>query len=128
MLTSRVDHSNNTLATEVTQLLSFPDFLGHWQKKAREGLLSYGEILDARAAVIAFTAEEIEIIVSMLNALAQASTIGPVAVVVGNNLSFGIIRILGARLEGVCRIEPFREIEKAERSFVGRITKTARAM
>jgi hypothetical protein len=110
-----IDHDRRRVTSRAVGAVSYPDMVSHVEAEAREQVLSYPELLDGRGATAMFTAIEARQFVALLERVARDCPLGPVAVVVSNDVSFGMARMLGILLEGVCAIIPFRDIEAAER-------------
>jgi len=76
--------------------------------------LPYPELVEARNAIPAFTSAEVRIIVDLLRELGREDKLGPTAVIVGSELAFGMMRMLGILSEDVCAIQPFWNREEGE--------------
>ena len=58
--------------------------------------------------------EEVEGAVERLRELGRVNALGPTAVVVGNDVSYGILRMLETLVEDFCDVRPFRNRAEAE--------------
>jgi hypothetical protein len=70
--------------------------------------LAYRQVIDAAGATIAFSPSDVRATVAILKGYGQEAVLGPTAIVVGNDLAFGMFRMLSILLEGVCELQPFR--------------------
>ena len=54
-------------------------------------------------------------IADVLRRLAINSRIGSTAIIVDSDVEYGMLRMLGILIEDVCRVQPFRRQEEAEK-------------
>jgi hypothetical protein len=113
--THQIDQVNQRLLVHVTGAVTFQEIVAHLQDESRDGALGYPELVDAREATAAFNAAEVRHIVALLEQMARSSRLGPTAVVVADDVTYGMIRMMGILVELTCEIQPFRDIESAER-------------
>ena len=112
--TSTVDHERKQLRTEVVGRIDLSVVEGYIARKANDGTLSYGDLLDARRAHTAVSAHDIQHVAGIVQRLSQGTPMGPVAIVVADNVTYGMTRMMAALIEGTLSIQPFHDVEKAE--------------
>src|SRR5204863_390443 len=85
-----------------------------WQ--ARDGAWSYGFLHDARALTSALSSAEIERLLRCVQAMSKThGPHGPIAVVVGSDLLYGMTRMYATRSESSAEpINVFRSVAEAE--------------
>jgi hypothetical protein len=93
--------------------ITFSDIRNHLFKERYENGLAYAELIDARTASPDFLSEDVREVVSILRVFAKEHILGPTAVVVSNDLGFGVMRMLEHLVEDVCAIRPFRDVDAA---------------
>ena len=76
------------------------------------GLL-YPEIIDARAANVDFTSDEVRTIVRLVREMSVENKFGPTAVIVSTDVEFGVIRMLETLLDDVAAVSPCRSEAEA---------------
>lgn len=111
----QINHQARRMVTQVSGPVRFDDLLAHMNAEVRDHGEPYEELIDARGATAKFTGEEVQKFVAVLERLARNSRLGPTAVVVSDDLTFGLLRMLGAFAQGICPIQPFRNVEDAKK-------------
>ena len=111
-LTFDPDRKEVTTIAEGTVTLS--DVRAHLQRERDEAALPYRELIDARRAVVRFSAADVQEIVRLLRSYARSHRLGRTAVVVSTDVAFGILRMLQMFVEDVCIVQPFRDLTTAE--------------
>ncbi|MBX7206834.1 MAG: hypothetical protein K1X78_00865 [Verrucomicrobiaceae bacterium] len=81
---------------------------------ARQGTTTFSKLLDARAATTDISAHDVQQIVGILERMAKGEKLGRAAIVVADNVSYGMARMMSALIEGTVSIHAFREIKEAE--------------
>ena len=112
-----IDHTHREVHAVAVGPVAFDDIRSHLLLERNFKGLAYPEIVDARSAAISLSPEEIERVADLLRDLARDSKLGPTAVVVSDDSSFGVIRMIEAAVEGVCEVKPFHE-EQAARTWL----------
>jgi hypothetical protein len=90
------------------------DIRKHLTQEHRDKGLPYRELIEASRATAEFSASDVRTTVELLREYGRKGVLGPTAIVVGNDLAYGMIRMLGILLEGICELQPFRTREEAE--------------
>jgi hypothetical protein len=108
-----VDHAKREVRAVAIGPVTFDDIKSHLSLERNFKGLAYPEMIDARAAAISLTPSEVEQTADLLRDLARGSKLGPTAVVVSDDSSFGVIRSIEALIEDVCEVKPFREEKEA---------------
>lgn len=109
-----IDRERNRLRTEIVGRIELPQVEEYVARKVGEGIMPFAELLDARLASTAVSAHDIHHLVDVVRRLASATSFGQVAVVVADNVTYGMARMMSTLIEGTVSIQPFHEIEKAE--------------
>ena len=108
-----VDHRNFEVTAIAIGPITFEDVKNHLLMERYFNGLAYKELVDARGSGISWTQSETREIVQLLRELGHGSKLGPTAVLVSDDVAFGIIRMLEALVEDVCEIVPFRDENEA---------------
>ena len=77
------------------------------------------ELIDGRAATPTWSSAQAREIVELLTTFGRKSALGPTAVVVADDLAFGMLRMLEILLEDVCIVKPFYDYDTAEQWLQG---------
>ena len=110
-----VDRNARRMVTHVSGPVEYDDLLAHMNAEVRDRGQSYAELIDARGATARFSSEQVRKFVAVLERLARDSRLGPTAVVVSDDVTYGMVRMLGMFVDETCAIEPFRDPEDAKR-------------
>jgi hypothetical protein len=108
-----IDHQRGYMETHVTGAVTLEDMRAHWEAELAEGGESYPELIDAAGATVDFGAEEVRRLVGALEVSSRTRQLGPTAIVVGSDIAFGMIRMLGMLVEPFCQVRPFRDRDAA---------------
>lgn len=108
-----VDHKRQQVDSLAIGPVSYADVENHLLMERHFGGLPYKELVDARGAGFSFTPAEARRIADLLRSLGQKSKLGPTAVLVDNDVAFGVMRMLEALTEDVAEIKPFRDEAEA---------------
>jgi len=111
-----IDHHLQKTRVIVTGDITFADIRSHLDEEGGRAGLGYRELVDASQATAIFSSEDARRIVEILKNLGRKGMLGPTAVILSNDLTYGMIRMVGVLLEDVCELQAFRvdEREKAE--------------
>ncbi|MEQ1774571.1 MAG: hypothetical protein ABL891_12375 [Burkholderiales bacterium] len=94
--------------------MTYSEIVAYLKKEQDDNCLQLHELIDAKQATAAFSPAEVHQVVARLRDLGHHSTLGATAVVVGDDISYGMLRMLGILGEDVCDIRPFRSRNEAE--------------
>jgi hypothetical protein len=108
-----VDHTRQVVHTEASGLFTYDDVMRHLYEERNIGGLAYREILDATHATAAFDGASLLQLVDLIRLIAPREAFGPTAVIVADDVSYGMVRMLGILVEDVCDIRPFRPTERS---------------
>lgn len=111
---STIDHDRRYMEATANGPVAFEEIRHHLLEERRKCGLSYAELIDARSATPTWSSLQAREIVELLRRLGLESSLGPTAVVVSNDLSFGMMRMIEILLEDVCIVRPFRDYGAAE--------------
>ena len=112
-VTLAVDHERQLVTTVATGPISMADIRHHLDRERDDRGLSYREIIDASQATADFGADDVRSTVEILRSLGRRSALGPTAVIVSNDVTYGMFRMLEILLEDVADLRPFRIGEEA---------------
>ena len=114
-ITYSIDRARQRLLAVATGAVSCAEILEHLEKERFDGGLPLPELGDATRATVALSPAEVRDVVSRLRELGYQNALGPCAVVVGDDLSYGVLRMLEVLVEDVCDVRPFRSGNEAEK-------------
>jgi len=110
-----IDRNKNELHVIAEGTIRLSDIQVHLQQEREDLVLPWKELIDGRSAALDLSAGEVRWVVQWLRDLSRSGRLGPTAVVVSNDVSYGIMRMLQVLVEDVCPIYPFRDLAEAER-------------
>jgi hypothetical protein len=113
-ITFSIDPTRRRLDAVAEGTVTLPEILEHVEKERVEQGLPLPELIDATRATGSLTPAEVRQLVDRLRELGEDNVLGPTAVVVGNDLAYGILRMLEILVEDACAIRPFRNRRDAE--------------
>lgn len=109
-----VDHQQQqTRATAIGEI-TLADIQSHLAEEGKLSGLGYRELIDASEATSEFCSEDARRLVELLKHLGSQGVLGPTAVIVSNDLNYGVLRMLEMLLDDVCKVRPFRAAQRAE--------------
>jgi adenosyl cobinamide kinase/adenosyl cobinamide phosphate guanylyltransferase len=108
-----VDHERKQVDAVAVGPVTYADVENHLLAERYFGGTSYKEFVDARAAEARWTAREAQKIAELIRKLAAESKFGPTAVLVSNEVTFGMLRMLEILLEDTAELKPFRSEDEA---------------
>ena len=114
-MTTTINHAQRRVFVKAEGLLTLNDIRTHLEEERVEAGLSYDELIDARGISSDFSQQDVRVIADVLRRLAINSRIGPTAIIVDSDVEYGMLRMLGILIEDVCRVQPFRRQEEAEK-------------
>ncbi|MGH7742039.1 MAG: STAS/SEC14 domain-containing protein [Candidatus Eiseniibacteriota bacterium] len=113
-VTLTVDHEKQETITVATGSVTMADIRKHLDEETRARGLTYRELIDGTKATAAFNGQDARAAVEILRALGRSGALGPTAVLVANDVSFGMMRMLEMLLEDVCDVRAFRPNQREE--------------
>jgi hypothetical protein len=113
-ITLRVDHERQETYATAEGSITLADIRSHLEEERDTGALAYREAIDASTAVASFSSQDVRTIVELLRELGRQGTLGLTAIVVADDLTYGMLRVLQTLVEDVCSIRPFRSVPDAE--------------
>ena len=114
-LTHQIDRDCNVMFTTAEGPITLQDICVHLEEERVQGGLGCAELIDARSASSAVTREDVHTLVALLRKWSELYELGPTAVVVSTDLAFGMLRMLDILVEEFCVVQPFRDMEMAQR-------------
>ena len=109
-----VDHEIKEVKTTVTGPIVMEDIQDHLAQERREGGLAYREFIDASDAEPLMNTKDARATVELLKTLAGQGLLGPTAVIVPNEMAYGLVRMVEILLDGVAEVRPFRKAEAVD--------------
>jgi len=113
-ITATYDHQHRRVLATATGQISLEEIRSHLEEERQEPALGYTEVIDARGAVPDFPPADVRILVAWLRWLGERTRLGPTAVVVDSDFTFGMTRMIEMLVEDVTPIRPFRDKLDAE--------------
>ncbi len=107
------DPAKRRINAHASGSIALADVERHLDEEQRLGGLAYAELIDARDATAVLSSADVRQIVDQLRWLAKDHTLGPAAVVVSNDVTYGMLRMLEILIEDVCLVRPFRDAAEA---------------
>lgn len=112
-----VEHKSRQVDAVAIGQVTYADVENHLLTERFFGGLAYKELMDARAAAMNWTSAEVQQIVDLVKSLGLQSKLGPTAVLVADDIAFGMIRMLEKLLKGCAEVSPFR-LEQEARAWL----------
>lgn len=113
-ITYSIDRARRWLFAEAKGSVTYSEVVAHLGKERNDNGLPFNELIDATQATVVFSNAEVRKIVELLRDLGRHNALGPTAVVTGNDISYGTMRMLEILVEDVCDVRPFRDRSEAE--------------
>lgn len=110
----RMDQTHKEIQAVASGTVTIEDVRAHLLKEQASDLLACREIIDAREAVVQLSPKDMREIVGLLGTLSRGSKLGATAIVVPNDVGYGMMRMLQMLVEDACIVEPFRDLTQAE--------------
>jgi hypothetical protein len=115
-----LDRARGQMRTKVAGQITVIDILGHLDAVRRDEALAYVELIDARDAARPFlSATEVWRAASAVLNIKISTPFAPRAVILGDDVTFGLTRIFTNLVSGQIPIEAFRDEAKAEEWLAG---------
>jgi hypothetical protein len=111
-VTLDVDHQQKTTRVTVIGDITIEDVRVHLGEEGERTGLGFRELIDASMATVTFSSEDARRIVEILKKLGGKSALGPTAIIVSDDLTYGMIRMIGSLLDEICEIRAFRIAER----------------
>jgi hypothetical protein len=108
-----VDHEHAEVRAIAVGAVTFDDVRSHLLLERHFRGLAYKELIDARGAWISFDEGETRKIAELIQKDGRETALGPTAVVVSDDVAFGVVRMIEVLVEDVCQVKPFRDAEEA---------------
>ncbi len=111
---TQVDHERHELNVIAKDAVSLEDVEAHLRQEEESHALGYRELIDASEATSMFDSDDVRTVVALLQDLGRRAALGPTAIIVSNDVTYGMCRMLEILLDDVCELRPFRMSERAE--------------
>ena len=113
-ITSRLDQTRKHVTTTVTGAISVNDIVAHFHDARSGQTLPYTEFIDARNVTPPWlSSADLWQAASTVRAFRNDEPLGPRAVLVGNNLTYGLTRMFAHLLGDHFPIQIFRDADQA---------------
>lgn len=113
-----IDHPRQRIVTRVEGDIHLPEIEAHIAALHAAAAGAFDELVDARLATAAFSAADVRRLVILLQSLAESISLGRAAVIVADDVSFGMLRMLSILAGEVIRVQVFRAMHPA-REWLG---------
>ena len=113
-ITFSIDHDANRVDTEIDGDITLLDVLEHLEEEHYRRGLQCLELIDATRATVVFSSRDTRTIVAEIQKHAAQGVFGPTAIVVSDDVTYGMCRMLEILLDDVAPLRPFRKREEAE--------------
>lgn len=113
IVTLGADGATRVLTVLAEGPVDYEEIRAHVLEERATGALGYRELIDARRATVAVSADDVRRVVDLVRAEARAARLGPTAVVVSSEVAYGMLRMLEMLVEDVAAIRPFRDYREA---------------
>ena len=113
-ITATYDHQHRRVIATAEGRVTLDEIRSHLEEERQEPALGYSELFDVRDAIPDFPPADARILVAWLRWLGERTRLGPTAVVVNNDLAYGIARMVEMLVEDVAQVRPFRDKLDAE--------------
>ena len=113
-VTYTLDDDRHEMYVAADGRITMDDIRKHLTLEHRDKGLAYRELIEASGATAGFSPSDVRATVRLLREYRQTGVLGPTAIVVGNELAYGMMRMLAIQLEGICELQPFRTRKEAE--------------
>jgi hypothetical protein len=110
----QVDAARQRIESVAIGPVTHAEIVTHLDRERTDGVLGLPEFVDATQATAAFSSDEVHRLLERLRILRRNGELGPAAVLVANELSYGMLRMLEILTAGVCDVRPFRDRTAAE--------------
>ena len=119
-MTLEVDHERQRLKVTASGPVSLDDITAHLRQEEEADALGYRELIEAADATATLSSAEVRSVVAMLRALGRKGALGPTAIIVSDDVTYGMCRMLEFMLDDVCEVRPYRASERAEATVAAR--------
>ena len=113
-MTIEVDHERHELSVTAKGPVSLEEIQTHLREEGEERAFGYRELIDASDATAMLTSAEVRTIVATLRELGRKHALGPTAILVSDDVTYGMCRMLEFMVDDVCDVRPYRPSERAE--------------
>jgi hypothetical protein len=113
-VTLTIDRDRSEATTVATGRITMADIRSHIESERMHRGLPYREWIDAAQATADLSSAEAREVVDILRRLGRESALGPTAILVSNDVTYGMARMVEILLDDVAAVRPFRSGEEAE--------------
>jgi len=109
-----IDHQLKRTHAVASGPITLADVRAHLGEEGVRCGLGYRELIDATQAKAVFDSADARTIVEILRQLGQRGALGPTAVIVSDDVTYGMVRMVGLILGDICELRAFRLDERAK--------------
>jgi hypothetical protein len=113
-VTLTIDHDRSEATAVATGPITMADIRSHLESERLQRGLPYREWIDATQATADLSSAEARDVVDILRRLGRESALGPTALLVSNDVTYGMARMVEILLDDVADVRPFRVGEEAD--------------
>jgi hypothetical protein len=113
-ITYSIDQAQRRLTAVAAGSVTYSEIMTHLERERDDNALPFRELIEATQATLDISSPEVWQVVDRLRTLGHQHALGPTAVVVGDDVSYGVMRMLETLVEDVCDVRPFRSRGDAE--------------
>ena len=113
-VTLEVDHEGQRTTAMAIGTITLSDIRSHLEDERRIRGLAYREMIDASKAITDLSTSDVRATVELLRDLGREGALGPAAVIVPDEVTYGMIRMLEILLDDVAAVRPFHESERQD--------------
>ena len=109
-----VDHATQTVHAEAAGPITREDVERHLTSEERAAGIAYREVIDTTRATAVFDGADARSLMETIRGLAARGAFGPTAVIVANDVTYGMVRMLETLLDDIADVRPFRSNERQQ--------------
>ena len=107
--TISVDHTAQRVYTAGIGQVTYQDVIDHLNREELKNEFPYSELIDATGATFVFSADEARRLADYIRILGHNHKLGKAAIIVKDDITYGMTRMLGLLLEDVIETNVFRD-------------------
>lgn len=113
-ITFSIDRQAHRVNTKITGPITLDEVLRHLEEEHYRWGLQCSEFIDATEATAVFSSRDAREIVAEIRKRASEGAFGATAILVADDVTYGMCRMLEILLDDVVELRPFRQREEAE--------------
>jgi hypothetical protein len=113
------DPTRSWLLTHISGPVGIAEIRQHLQSERSLLYAGYPQLMDATQATPRVTAEDVRAVADQVREMARSAERGPTAIVVKDDVAYGMLRMVEVLAGEACAIRPFRSFLEAENWLAG---------